>query len=71
MNVLGENDRVIVDESTGLVVSQTNRVIAVIGVDDLIVVDTADALLVTTKEHAQRVKGVVGRLHDRGRDSVL
>ena len=71
MSVLGPNDKVIVDESTGLIVSQTNRVIAVIGVENLIVVDTEDALLVTTNEHAQRVKGVVGRLHEGGRDSVL
>ncbi|MFT4234559.1 MAG: mannose-1-phosphate guanylyltransferase [Microbacterium sp.] len=71
MSVLGDNEKVIVDESTGLVVSHTNRIIAVIGVDDLIVVDTDDALLVTTSEHAQRVKGVVSRLHDGGRDNVL
>jgi len=71
MSVLGANDRVIVDESTGLVVSQTNRVIAVVGVEGLIVVDTDDALLVTTSEHAQRVKSVVGALQQRGDGSVL
>jgi mannose-1-phosphate guanylyltransferase len=71
MSILGQNDKVLVDESTGLVVSQTNRVIAVVGVEGLIVVDTDDALLVTTSEHAQRVKSVVGRLHEDGRDSVL
>ncbi|GAA3653683.1 mannose-1-phosphate guanylyltransferase [Microbacterium marinilacus] len=71
MSILGQNDRVLVDESTGLVVSQTDRVIAVVGVEGLIVVDTADALLVTNSEHAQRVKSVVGALHARGSDSVL
>lgn len=71
MSILGENDKVLVDESTGLVVSQTNRIIAVVGVQGLIVVDTEDALLVTTSEHAQRVKSVVGRLHEDGRDHVL
>ncbi|MER7796985.1 mannose-1-phosphate guanylyltransferase [Microbacterium sp. NPDC096154] len=71
MSILGQNDKVIVDESTGLVVSQTNRVIAVVGVEGLIVVDTEDALLVTTSEHAQRVKSVVGALQERGRESVL
>lgn len=71
MSILGQNDRVLVDESTGLVVSQTNRIIAVVGVEGLIVVDTEDALLVTTSEHAQRVKSVVGTLQESGRGSVL
>ena len=71
VSILGENRNVIADESAGLVVSQTDRVIAVVGLDDIIVVDTADALLVTNSEHAQRVKSVVGTLHARGRDSVL
>ena len=71
MSVLGENEKVMVDASTGLVVSQTERIIAVVGVDDLIVVDTPDALLVTTSEHAQRVKSVVGTLQQNGRDDVL
>jgi len=71
MSIVGENRNVIADESAGLVVSQTDRVIAVVGLDDIIVVDTADALLVTSSAHAQRVKSVVGTLHERGRDSVL
>jgi len=71
VSILGENTNVIADESDGLVVSQTDRVIAVVGLDDVIVVDTDDALLVTSSAHAQRVKSVVGALHERGRDSVL
>lgn len=71
MSILGENDRVLVDESTGLVVSKTNRIIAVVGVEGVIVVDTDDALLVTTSEHAQRVKSVVGALQERGDGRVL
>ncbi|GAA1741361.1 mannose-1-phosphate guanylyltransferase [Microbacterium paludicola] len=71
MCLLGQNDQVHVDGSTGLIVSQTARTIAVIGVEGLIVVDTADALLVTTSEHAQRVKSVVGALQESGRDDVL
>jgi len=34
-------------------------------VPDAVVVDTEDALLVTTRDHAQRVKDVVERLRDR------
>ena len=51
--------------------SQTSRVISLIGVKDIIVVDTDDALLVTTSEHAQRVKGVVDALKLTGRGDVL
>ena len=69
--ILGENARVLADASSGIVVSQTNRVISLIGVHDIVVVDTADALLVTTSEHAQRVKGVVDALKLGGSSDVL
>ncbi|WP_141933677.1 mannose-1-phosphate guanylyltransferase [Microbacterium sp. SLBN-146] len=69
--ILGENARILADAATGIVVSNTPRVISVIGVKDIVVVDTADALLVTTTEHAQRVKGVVDALKLTGRGDVL
>ena len=69
--ILGENARVLSDASSGIVVSQTRRVISLIGVKDIVVVDTEDALLVTTSEHAQRVKGVVDALKLTGRGDVL
>ncbi len=69
--ILGENARILSDAASGIVVSQTNRVISLIGVRDIIVVDTEDALLVTTSEHAQRVKGVVDALKLTGRGDVL
>lgn len=69
--ILGENARILSDAASGLVVSQTSRVISLIGVRDIIVVDTEDALLVTTSEHAQRVKGVVDALKLTGRGDVL
>jgi mannose-1-phosphate guanylyltransferase len=69
--ILGENARVLVDASSGIVVSQTQRIISVIGVKDIVIVDTPDALLVTTSEHAQRVKGVVDALKLTGRGDVL
>jgi mannose-1-phosphate guanylyltransferase len=52
-------------------VSQTSRIISLIGVRDIIVVDTPDALLVTTSANAQRVKGVVDALKLSGRSEVL
>ncbi|TDN87832.1 mannose-1-phosphate guanylyltransferase [Microbacterium sp. BK668] len=69
--ILGENARILADAASGIVVSQTNRVISLIGVKDIVVVDTPDALLVTTSEHAQRVKGVVDALKVNGRSEVL
>jgi mannose-1-phosphate guanylyltransferase len=69
--ILGENARVLADSSSGVVVSQTGRLITLIGVTDIIVVDTEDALLVTTTANAQRVKAVVDALKLSGRSDVL
>ncbi|MFP7834084.1 mannose-1-phosphate guanylyltransferase [Marisediminicola sp. LYQ134] len=69
--ILGENARVLADSSSGVVVSQTGRLISLIGVTDIVVVDTEDALLVTTSANAQRVKAVVDALKLSGRDDVL
>lgn len=69
--ILGGNARILADQSTGIVVSQTKRVISLVGVRDIVVVDTDDALLVTTSEHAQRVKGVVDALKLSGQGDVL
>ena len=69
--ILGENARVLADASSGIVVSRSNRVISLIGVHDIVVVDTPDALLVTTSEHAQRVKAVVDALRLGGSSDVL
>lgn len=68
--VLGEG-RVLSDSSSGILVNDTGRLIALIGVEDIIVVDTPDALLVTTKAHAQKVKGLVESLKANGQDSLL
>ncbi|MEX3508789.1 mannose-1-phosphate guanylyltransferase [Kocuria sp. WRN011] len=69
--ILGKNNRVLSDESSGIVVSDTGRLIALIGVQDIVVVDTPDALLVTTAEHAQRVKDAVNSLKKNGDTDVL
>ncbi|HTL40384.1 MAG TPA: mannose-1-phosphate guanylyltransferase [Pseudolysinimonas sp.] len=69
--IVGPNARVLADASSGIVVSQTSRIISLIGVHDIVVVDTDDALLVTTKENAQRVKSVVDALKLSGRNEVL
>lgn len=68
--VLG-HAKVLSDSSSGILVSDTNRLIALIGLEDIIVVDTPDALLVTTKEHAQRVKALVDALKTTGHSDLL
>lgn len=68
--VLGQA-RVLADSSSGILVSDTGRLIAMIGLEDVIVVDTPDALLITTKEHAQRVKSLVDVLKQSGHSELL
>jgi mannose-1-phosphate guanylyltransferase len=68
--VLG-NAKVLSDSSSGILVSETDRLVALIGIEDVIVVDTPDALLVTTKEHAQRVKSLVDALKATGHSDLL
>jgi len=69
--VLGKNTRVLTDAASGIVVSQTDRLVSLIGVKDIVVVDTPDALLITTKENAQRVKALVDMLRLGGSENVL
>lgn len=71
LTVMGEGARVFSDNASGIVVSDTKRVIALIGIDDVVIVDTPDALLVTTKEHAQEVKKAVEHLRASGEIDVL
>lgn len=69
--ILGQHARVLADSSSGIVVTDSDRLITLIGVENIVVVDTKDALLVTTSEHAQRVKSVVDALKLSGRTDVL
>jgi mannose-1-phosphate guanylyltransferase len=71
VTVLGEGARVFTENASGVVVSDTKRVIALIGIKDVVIVDTPDALLVTTKEHSQRVKQAVDALKASGDTDVL
>ena len=70
LTVLGDAGDVLALESTGLVVPQGGRTVAVLGLDDVVVVDTGDALLVTTRARAQDVKSVVEALRAAGRDDL-
>ena len=70
LQVLGESGRVVATQASGVVVPGSGRTVAVVGVDDIVVIDTDDALLVTTREHAQRVKDVVAELKEQGRHDL-
>ncbi len=70
LSVLG-SARVLTDSSSGIIVSDTGRLVALIGLEDVIVVDTADALLVTSKQHAQKVKSLVESLRQSGHSELL
>ena len=58
-------------DATGIVVSNSAKVIAVSGITNVVIVETEDALLVTTKQQAQSVKAVVAELERRGIRDVL
>ncbi|MBO0835598.1 MAG: NTP transferase domain-containing protein [Actinobacteria bacterium] len=59
------------DVSDAVLVSTTDRVLAVVGLSNLVVVDTADAILVCSRARAQEVKQVVEELHGRGQHARL
>ncbi len=69
--VLGDRAQVLSDRSSGIVVSDNDRLIALVGVDDIVVVDTKDVLLVTSKDHAQDVKQLVDRMKVSGGGHLL
>jgi mannose-1-phosphate guanylyltransferase len=70
LRVLGDDDLVVAEDSSGLVVPASGRVVVVSGLDDVVIVDTPDALLVTTRRRAQDVKDIVSRLKDAGRGDL-
>lgn len=69
--VLGDGAQVLSDASSGIVVSESDRLVALVGMEDVVVVDTADVLLVTSKERAQDVKRLVERMKSVGGRHLL
>jgi mannose-1-phosphate guanylyltransferase/mannose-6-phosphate isomerase len=59
------------DGVTNSYIRADKRLVAAIGVEDMVIVETADAVLVTRKEHAQRVKDVVEALKAAQRHEPL
>ncbi|MEH1015625.1 sugar phosphate nucleotidyltransferase [Micromonospora sp. CPCC 206060] len=68
----GEKPGVLLRDSSGLVVvPQSGRLVATVGVHDLIVVDTPDAVLVCPRDRAQDVKQLVDELKERGEEGYV
>jgi mannose-1-phosphate guanylyltransferase len=59
------------DVKDSVIVSTTDKVIAIIGLDNVVVADTGDALLVCPRSRAQEVKQVVDELRSTGNDDCL
>jgi mannose-1-phosphate guanylyltransferase len=69
--VVGQNaeaeQHVLLREAENLVVvPNSGRLVAALGVRDLIIVDTPDAVLVCPRDRAQEVKSLVDDLKDKG-----
>ncbi|MFC8846202.1 MULTISPECIES: mannose-1-phosphate guanylyltransferase [unclassified Micromonospora] len=72
--VLGTDAKpgVLLRDASGLVVvPQSGRLVAALGVHDLIVVDTPDAVLVCPRDRAQDVKALVDELKARGEENLI
>ncbi len=70
LQVLGEG-QVLAQGSTGVVVTTSGRVVALLGMQDVVVVDQADAVLVARRSQAQDVRAVVEALREAGRTDLL
>jgi mannose-1-phosphate guanylyltransferase len=68
----GEKPEVLLLDSTGvIVVPQSGRLIAGLGLEDMIIVDTPDAVLVCPRSRAQEVKRLVDALKEQGNTQLL
>ena len=67
----GSDPNTLFVDADGLAISDDDTLVAVLGLRDVVVVRTADALLVTTREHAQRVGEIPKTLkNDLGRPDL-
>jgi len=58
-------------DTSNCIIRSNGRLIATIGVRDMVIIETPAAVLVCPKDQAQRVKDIVKRLEETGRDDVL
>lgn len=71
-NVADQDKNIIIRNSKGcLVLTRSDRLIVLNGVNDLVVVHSGDAILITHRDAAQNVKDVVDYLKRNGRNEYL
>ena len=72
LKILGNTEQVVTLDSAGdIVVPNSARTVALLGVNDMVVVDTPDALLITPRARSQEVKSMVKTLAESGCDELL
>ena len=72
LKILGNTEQVVTLDSAGdIVVPNSERTVALLGVNDMVVVDTPDALLITRRARSQEVKSMVKTLAESGCDELL
>ncbi len=69
--ICGRGDVINARSRASLVWSETDRVIALVGLENVIVIDTPDALLIADRSKAQEVRGVVATLKGSMRSDIL
>jgi mannose-1-phosphate guanylyltransferase len=70
--IVADPETVLLHDTTGsVVVGQSGRLIATLGIRDTIVVDTADAVLVCSRKQAQEIKAIVDEIKRRGDSHLL
>jgi mannose-1-phosphate guanylyltransferase len=67
----GRGDLVQAGSRSSVVWSETDRVIALVGLENIVVVDTPDALLIADRAQAQEVRSVVSMLKESMRADVI
>ncbi len=72
LKILGNTEQVVTLDSAGdIVVPNSERTVALLGVNDMVVVDTPDALLIAPRARSQEVKSMVKTLAESGCDELL
>lgn len=72
IKILGDAESVAYLDSAGdVVVPESGRTIALLGVNDMVVVDTPDALLIAPRARSQEVKSMVAHLDRLGAEDIL
>lgn len=72
LKILGNTEQVVTLDSAGdIVVPNSERTVALLGVNDMVVVDTPDALLIAPRARSQEVKSMVKTLAESGCNELL